>query len=72
VALNIFFRNLNSIRRFCAAVGPISGKPSSMNCFCSSSVCLDFVLRREKFCRVFSWRLAIWIRNFVVSFSSSV
>jgi len=72
VALNIFFRDLNSIRRFCAVVGPISGKPSRMNCFCSSGVCFDFVWRSENSCCGLSWRFAIWIRNFTVSSSFSV
>lgn len=38
VDVKIFCSDSNLSRRFIAAAGPIPGKPSKMNCFCSSVV----------------------------------
>jgi len=72
VALNIFFNESNSFSKVFAIVGPIPGKPSNMNCFCASGVVSVLVWRIANSCEGFSWRFAIWIRNFAVSDSFSV
>lgn len=65
---------------FFAAVGPISGKPSNINCFCSSEVLrvFDGLSPGEYSPRLctplirFSYFLARRIRKFAVSSSSCV
>jgi len=72
VELKIDWR-VGKLSRSCwAAAGPIPGKPSRMNCFCSSFV-LRVLVWRIAFCGFgFSYRLASRIRKFAVSSSFSV
>ncbi len=70
--LNICWSVENFSNSCLAVVGPIPGKPSRMNCFCSSKVLRVFV-GRIAFCVFgFSYRLATRIRKFAVSSSFSV
>jgi len=72
VELNIFCSVGNLSRRFIAAAGPIPGKPSRMNCFCSSSVLkvLEGLSPISGLGR--SYLFAVRIKKFAVSSSSSV
>jgi len=72
VALKMFWSVGNLFRSFFAAVGPIPGNPSRMNCFLSSIVWNVFDCLRGVSCFGFSYFLATRIRNFAVSFSVSV
>ena len=72
VALNMFCSVGNLSRRFIAAAGPIPGNPSRMNCFCSSGVLRVFECRSPISGLGFSYLLAVRIRKFAVSSSSSV
>jgi len=67
VALNIFCREPNSCSSFFAVVGPVPGKPSSMNCFCCWGVSLDLVCLIDVSGFCFSYRLAVRIRKVAVS-----
>ena len=72
LALKIDWSVGNSFISCFAATGPIPGKPSRMNCFCSSVVLRVFVCRIALCGFIFSYRLASIIRNFAVSSSLSV
>ncbi len=74
--LNICFKLGNCLRSCFDIVGPMPGKPSRINCFCSW---IDFIVfdglsdRDVDFVLVcFSYFLAVRIRNFEVSSSFSV
>lgn len=67
-----FWRVLNSFNIFFASVGPIPGKPSRINCFCSSNDFIFFVGLTESSVFGLSDFLASKIRNFAVSSSSCV
>jgi len=72
VVLNISLSVGNLSRRFIAAAGPIPGNPSRINCFCSSGVLRVFDGLIGISCFGFSYLLAVRIRKFAVSSSSSV
>ena len=72
VVLKIVWRVGKASKSFCEAMGPIPGKPSSMNCFCSSGVLWVLDCLSPMSGLGFSYRLAVRIRKFAVSSSSSV
>jgi hypothetical protein len=41
----MFFKETNSFNNFFAVIGTIFGNPSNINCFCSSKVSFDLILR---------------------------
>ena len=72
VVLKISFNVGNLSRRFIAAAGPIPGKPSRINCFCSSVVLNVFECLSGISGLGFSYLLAVRIKKFAVSSSSLV
>ena len=62
----------NLSRRFIAAAGPIPGKPSRINCFCSSVVLWVLDCLIDISCFGFTYFFAVRIRKFAVSSSLSV
>jgi len=72
VVLKISWSVENLSIRCCAATGPIPGKPSNINCFCSSIVLKVLEGLIDISCFGFSYFLARRIRKFAVSSSFSV